>query len=80
MTFAVNDVPTGVPLVGDHAYTVDAVVRKADGTLSLRLRNFIASAQSDGKSNKVSLDVRQWQALIDLQARVAEYLREVGEP
>jgi pSer/pThr/pTyr-binding forkhead associated (FHA) protein len=48
--------------------------------LHLRLRNFIGSAQADGKSNKITLDVRQWQALIDLQARVAEYLREVGEP
>jgi len=48
--------------------------------LHLRLRNFIGNAQADGKSNNVSLDVRQWQALIDLQARLAEYLREVGEP
>ena len=35
---------------------------------------------TDGKSNKISLELRQWQALIDLQARLAEYLREVGEP
>ncbi len=48
--------------------------------LHLRLRNFISSAQADGKSNKITLDVRQWQALIDLQARLSEYLREVGEP
>ena len=48
--------------------------------LHLRLRNFIGSTQADGKSNKVTLDVRQWQALIDLQARLAEYLREIGEP
>jgi pSer/pThr/pTyr-binding forkhead associated (FHA) protein len=48
--------------------------------LHLRLRNFIGNAQPDGKSNKVTLDVRQWQSIVDLQARVAEYLREVGEP
>jgi len=48
--------------------------------LHLRLRNFIGSAQTDTKSNKVALELRQWQALIDLQARLAEYLREVGEP
>ena len=48
--------------------------------LHLRLRNFIGSAQADCKSNKVALELRQWQALIDLQARLAEYLREVGEP
>lgn len=48
--------------------------------LHLRLRNFISSARTDSKSNKVQLDLRQWQALIDLQSRLAEYLREVGEP
>ena len=48
--------------------------------LHLRLRNFIGSATADGKSNVVTLELRQWQALIDLQARLAEYLREVGEP
>lgn len=46
----------------------------------LRLRNLIQSGQADSKSNQVSLDVRQWQTLMDLQARIAEYLREVGEP
>src|SRR3954452_15266340 len=48
--------------------------------LHLRLRNFIGSARADSKTNKVSLELRQWQALIDLQARLSEYLREVGEP
>src|SRR6476660_5179932 len=48
--------------------------------LHLRLRNLIGSAHADSKTSKVTLDVRQWQALIDLQARIAEYLREVGEP
>ena len=46
----------------------------------LRLRSLIQSGKADSKSNKVSLDLRQWQALMDLQARLAEYLREVGEP
>lgn len=48
--------------------------------LHLRLRNFISGAEADNKANKVTLDLRQWQALIDLQARLSEYLREVGEP
>jgi pSer/pThr/pTyr-binding forkhead associated (FHA) protein len=48
--------------------------------LHLRLRNFIGNAHADNKTNKMVLDLRQWQALIDLQARLAEYLREVGEP
>jgi len=48
--------------------------------LHLRLRNLIGSVHTDGKSNNVNLEPRQWQALIDLQARLAEYLRQVGEP
>lgn len=48
--------------------------------LHLRLRNLIGSLHSDSKSNKMILDLRQWQALIDLQARLSEYLRQVGEP
>ena len=48
--------------------------------LHLRLRNLIASVEVDSKSNNVELDQRQWQALIDLQARLSEYLRQVGEP
>jgi pSer/pThr/pTyr-binding forkhead associated (FHA) protein len=46
----------------------------------VRLRNLIGSGLPDNKANTVTLDLRHWQALIDLQARVSEYLREVGEP
>jgi hypothetical protein len=48
--------------------------------LHLRLRNLIGSVQVDNKSPKVVLELRQWQALVDLQARISEYLRQVGEP
>ena len=48
--------------------------------LHLRLRNLIGSGKADSKSNTVTIELRQWQALIDLQSRVAEYLRDVGEP
>ncbi|MCE9528149.1 MAG: FHA domain-containing protein [Planctomycetales bacterium] len=49
--------------------------------LHIRLRNLIASVHVEGKGNaKIPLDVRQWQAIIDLQARVAEYLRQIGNP
>ena len=48
--------------------------------LHLRLRNLIAAVQVDSKSTNVTLELRQWQALIDLQARLSEYLRQVGEP
>jgi pSer/pThr/pTyr-binding forkhead associated (FHA) protein len=48
--------------------------------LHIRLRNLIASVQVNDKANEISLEVRQWQAVIDLQARVAEYLRQIGNP
>jgi pSer/pThr/pTyr-binding forkhead associated (FHA) protein len=48
--------------------------------LHLRLRNLIGSMQVDGKSSRVVLDLRQWQAMLDLQARVSEYLRKIGDP
>src|SRR4029077_17539168 len=41
--------------------------------LHLRLRNLIGSSHSDAKTNQVTLELRQWQALVDLQARLAEY-------
>lgn len=48
--------------------------------LHLRLRNLISSVHVDAKSQQVTLEFRQWQGLLDLQARVAEYLRQIGEP
>ena len=48
--------------------------------LHLRLRNLVGSMQVDGKSSRVVLDLRQWQALVDLQSRVSEYLRKIGDP
>ncbi len=48
--------------------------------LHIRLRNLIASVQVDGKSSRIQLDVRQWQAIVDLQSRVSEYLRQIGNP
>jgi pSer/pThr/pTyr-binding forkhead associated (FHA) protein len=48
--------------------------------LHLRLRNLVGSVQVDGKSSRVVLDLRQWQSLLDLQARVSEYLRRIGDP
>ena len=48
--------------------------------LHIRLRNLIASVEVDPKNNKIPLEVRQWQAIVDLQSRVAEYLRQIGNP
>jgi hypothetical protein len=48
--------------------------------LHLRLRSLVQSVRAKGKSDRVTLDQRQWQNLVDLQDRVAGYLRGVGEP
>jgi hypothetical protein len=46
----------------------------------LRLRGLIATAKALPKSESVVIDQRQWQALLDLQDRLATYLRQIGEP
>ncbi|MDZ7617239.1 MAG: FHA domain-containing protein [Patescibacteria group bacterium] len=46
----------------------------------LRLRGLIQSAKPKGKSDRMTLETRQWQNLLDLQDRIAGYLRAVGEP
>jgi len=48
--------------------------------LHLRLRSLIHSVQYEPKSDRVELEARQWQAILDLQARLADYLRQIGEP
>jgi len=48
--------------------------------LHLRLRALIHSVQCKPKSDRVELEARQWQAILDLQARLAAYLRRIGEP
>jgi pSer/pThr/pTyr-binding forkhead associated (FHA) protein len=48
--------------------------------INLRMRGLIQSVKSKGKGDCVTLDLRQWQNLIDLQARLAGYLRHIGEP
>ena len=48
----------------------------------LRFRGLIESVRRDkrDKSDRVTLDLRQWQNLLDLQTRLAGYLRDLGEP
>ncbi|MGA2616260.1 MAG: FHA domain-containing protein [Thermoguttaceae bacterium] len=45
----------------------------------LRLRGLIQSVRKE-KAERVSIEQRQWQNLLDLQSRLAEYLRAIGEP
>ena len=45
----------------------------------LRLRGLIESVKK-GRGERISLEQRQWQNLLDLQARLGGYLRQIGEP
>ena len=45
----------------------------------LRLRGLLQTVKKE-KGDRISLDQRQWQNLLDLQARLGGYLRQIGEP
>ena len=40
----------------------------------------LGSVESEEGTERFSLDGRQWQNLIDLQSRLAQYLRAISEP
>jgi len=46
----------------------------------LRIRGMVKSVKGEAESDRVTLDQRQWQNLVDLHDRVAVYLRSIGEP
>ncbi len=48
--------------------------------LHLRFRGLIHSVKAKPKSDKITLEQRQWQNLLDLHDRIAGYLRAIGEP
>ena len=48
--------------------------------LHLQSRALVQSVSLAEGSKKVSLDIKQWQELLDLQAQLAEYLRKIGDP
>lgn len=48
--------------------------------IHIRLRNLLSSVTVEGKVERVTLDPRQWQYLVDLQSRIADYLRDVTNP
>jgi len=45
-----------------------------------RVRELLASVSGSEESDKVVLDLRQWQNLVDLQAKLADYMRRIAEP
>jgi pSer/pThr/pTyr-binding forkhead associated (FHA) protein len=48
--------------------------------LHLRIRDLLASVTVKSDAERITLEQRQWQNLIDLQARLAAYLRAIGQP
>jgi FHA domain-containing protein len=48
--------------------------------LHLKSRTLMQSITVVEGSDKVVLELAQWQELLDLQAQLAEYLRKIGEP
>lgn len=48
--------------------------------IHIRIRNLMSSVETEGKGEHVHLELRQWQSLLDLQSRLAEYLRDVSGP
>lgn len=48
--------------------------------LHLRLRNLIQSVEVVRRSDKVTIHERRWQDLLDIESRLARYLRSIGEP
>jgi hypothetical protein len=48
--------------------------------LHIRIRDLLASVKIKSPAERVSMDMEQWQNLLDLQSNLADYLREIGEP
>ncbi len=48
--------------------------------IHLRVRELLESVDTDVKGERVTLEQSDWQGLIDLQSRLAEYLRGVSNP
>jgi len=48
--------------------------------LHQRIRHLLASVSTTDGAKVVELELERWQYLLDLQSRLATYLREIGEP
>jgi len=48
--------------------------------IHVRLRQLLVTVAMDRSEERVTLDLKQWQHLLDLQAQIATYLRSIGEP
>jgi pSer/pThr/pTyr-binding forkhead associated (FHA) protein len=50
------------------------------GYVHIRIRNVLETVNVEKRADRVTLEQRQWQNLLDMQARLATYLRAIGYP
>ncbi len=48
--------------------------------IHLQIRDLVSDIQADRKGEKIEIEFQRWQSLLDLQARLSEYLRHIGNP
>lgn len=48
--------------------------------IHIRIRHLLLSVEVNEATEKVALDTREWQNLLDLQARISVLLRRIGDP
>ena len=48
--------------------------------LHVRMRFLMSAVSVDEEKEQVTIDQRQWQNIVDLQSRLADYLRAIGDP
>ncbi len=48
--------------------------------LHLRIRGLVHSVSETGDSQQLTVNLQQWHNLVDLQSRLAEYIRTIGDP
>ncbi|MBI1904445.1 MAG: FHA domain-containing protein [Planctomycetia bacterium] len=46
----------------------------------IQVRQLLGTVHVDEKSERVTLDYQRWQALLDMQLRLAGYLKQIAEP
>jgi hypothetical protein len=46
----------------------------------VRIRDLLNAVKLKSENEQVTLEQRHWQNLVDLQSRLAGYLRAVGQP
>jgi pSer/pThr/pTyr-binding forkhead associated (FHA) protein len=48
--------------------------------INSRIQGLTSKVELDRKSQKAIFDFYQWQQLLDMQSRIAEFLRQIGDP